>query len=190
VPIVVPFGDLSDVVDIDAEDALAGDRPSLAAISRRYGADGTLVAVAEPADDGLRVTLMPYGVGDAGPPARLTVREGAEPNPYAAAVERVAEQIDLSWFAGPAAPAGPENRLAVLVPLDTPADGYRTRGRLERVLPVTDIAVVSLSAREAVVELVYRGSETQLREALSRAGLQLREGAVATELRAVGGAAP
>jgi hypothetical protein len=187
VPLVVPFGDVADVVDIDARRALAGDRPALAAIADRYGAEGTLVAVAEPGDGGLSVRLLPYGTGDAGPPAQLTVPEGTEPGLFPAAVERVAEQVDLSWFAAPAAAAGPENRLAVLVPLDSPADWFRTRSRLQRAVPVTDHTVISLSAREAVVELVYRGSETQLREALSRAGLQLREGTQAMELRALGG---
>ena len=187
VPIIVPFGDLADVVDINAESALAGDRPALAAIARRYGAEGTLVTVAEPSEQGLSVTLLPYGLSDAGPPARLSVPGGDQPGLYSAAVDRVAEQVDQSWFASPAAPAGPENRLAVLVRLNAPTDWYHTRGRLARVASVTDIVVVSLSAREAVVEMAYRGTEAQLRDALSRAGLQLRQGVGATELQALGG---
>jgi hypothetical protein len=191
IPVIVPFGDVADVVDIDAERALAGDRAALSAIARRYGAGGTLVAVAEPTNQGLSVRLLPYGADAAGPPAQLTIPDGAEPGLYPAAVERVAERIALSWFTGPGAPTtGPQNRLAVLVPLASSADWFRTRSRLSRVMPVTDTTVVSLSAQEAVIELVYRGSEAQLREALSRAGLSLRQGAEAMELRATGGGQP
>jgi hypothetical protein len=188
IPVIVPFGDVADVVDIDAERALAGDRAALSAIARRYDASGTLVAVAEPTDQGLSVRLLPYGADAAGPPARLTVPEGAQPGLYPAAVERVAERIDLSWFTAPDAPAtDPQNRLAVLVPLASSADWFRMRNRLSQVMPVTDTTVVSLSAQEAVIELAYRGSEAQLRQALSRAGLTLRQGPEAMELRATGG---
>ena len=46
VPLLVPFGDLSDIADISAEQAAAGSREQLGPIARRYGARDALVAIA------------------------------------------------------------------------------------------------------------------------------------------------
>src|SRR3546814_9903356 len=45
-PLTVPLGDLSDVTEISAEQAMAGDAERLRSIAQKYGAFGTLVAVA------------------------------------------------------------------------------------------------------------------------------------------------
>src|SRR6185369_10293232 len=46
-PIVVPLGDLKDIADLDAKQAMAGDVRRLEALARRYGATDTAVAVAQ-----------------------------------------------------------------------------------------------------------------------------------------------
>src|SRR3546814_140056 len=48
VPLVVPFGDLQDIRDVRAENALSGDRAALQAIADRHGAGSAPVAGAEP----------------------------------------------------------------------------------------------------------------------------------------------
>lgn len=71
VPILVPYGELQDVSDIGAEQALAGDQDALRRIADRYGAGAVAVAQA-----GLDGTLAPPtattadpGQPVAGPPA-------------------------------------------------------------------------------------------------------------------------
>lgn len=52
VPLAVPVGDLEDLSDVTAQQAVDGDRAALAQIAARYGAGDVLVAVGEAEGDG------------------------------------------------------------------------------------------------------------------------------------------
>ena len=100
-----------------------------------------------------------------------------------AAVGRVADQLATDWRTLATAPAGPTNALTVLIPLEGNRDWFRIRSRLQAIPALVEADVASLSPREAVVELAYRGEEADFMTALRRQGLMLSEGAVAPELR-------
>jgi hypothetical protein len=184
--VIVPFGDVGDVVAIDARRAMAGERAALDAIAANYEAGDVLVALAEPSDSGLVVSTRMYGARPLGGAASFTVpMGGGDARAYAEAVERVVEQLAAAAPAAPeqAVPSGPRRELLVLVPLTSQRDWFQTRSRLRRVPAVAGHEVVSLSAREAVLELDYRGTEDELRAALAREGLALERGPDALELR-------
>ncbi len=189
-PVLVPYGDVQDVIAIDARRALTGDRAALDAVAANYEAVGTLVALAEPSDAGLVVSTRLYGHRRLDGPASFTVpMSGGADTVYAEAVRRVVEQLAATTPAGePAAavPDGPRQQVVVLVPLASQRDWFQTRTRLGRVPAVVGTNVLSLSAQEVVLELDYQGSEADLRDALAREGLALERGPQALELRPAG----
>jgi len=187
--VVVPFGDVGDVVAIDARRAMAGDRAALDAIAANYQADDVLGALAEPSDSGLVVSTRLYGAIPLGGAASFTVpMAGGDGQAYAEAVQRVVDQLAAAVPAAPeeTVPTGPQQQVLVLVPLTSQRDWFQTRSRLRRVPAVVGTNVISLSAREAVLELGYRGTQEELRDALAREGLALERGPNALELRRTG----
>jgi hypothetical protein len=87
------------------------------------------------------------------------------------------------------ATAGFEARgsVTVTVPIAAPADWYDVQGRLTRLGGVVSSSLVSLTARQAVLELRFPGDQTQLNQILSQQGLTVQQGAQALELHRAGG---
>ena len=190
VPIAVPFGDLQDVADLSDEQAMAGDREALGGLAERYGAGDALVAIATRDDAGLSIRLNRYSAALGDSVSSLEVAGAADdPAVYERAVREVAQQIEQDWLVETRAPSGERNQLLVLVPLSQRSDWFRTRTRLTRVPSVESVNVVSLSTREAVLELDFVGTEDQLRLALAQHDLDLQQGPLALELYPAGRAA-
>lgn len=89
----------------------------------------------------------------------------------------------------PGAAPGFEARgsVTVTVPIAAPADWYDVQGRLTRLGGVVSSSLVSLTARQAVLELRFPGDQTQLNQILSQQGLTVQQGAQALELHRSGG---
>ncbi len=195
-PIMVPFGDLQDVVDVNAERALAGERSALSAIARRYGAGDVVVAVADPRGDGLAVELNRYGQAGGADSQTLSVPAAGTPERlFDEAVSRSAAQIASQPAMATAAPAAPSppaaslegsRQLLVLVPLGAPAEWFQTQALLRNVPNVVAANIISLSSREVVLRLNIAGNEEQLRAALAQQGLALQQGPAALELHRLG----
>ncbi|HET8726185.1 MAG TPA: DUF2066 domain-containing protein [Alphaproteobacteria bacterium] len=187
VPIVVPFGDLQDVLDVTIEEALAGDSASLQTIADRYGAGSALVAVAEPRGSTLSVTLDHYGAELGDSTTRLSIDDGADEQALmAAAVSEVATRLEDAWRAQARVQSGERNTIALLVPLAGGDDWFAIQSRLRQVPTVVETRVVSLSPQEAIVELDYIGDEQQFRLALSQQDLSIQQGFYAPQLRLAG----
>jgi hypothetical protein len=77
--------------------------------------------------------------------------------------------------------------VTVTVPIAAPADWYDVQGRLTRLGGVVSSSLVSLTARQAVLELRFPGDQTQLNQILSQQGLAVQQGAQALELHRTGG---
>ncbi|MGF6231297.1 hypothetical protein QFZ27_005252 [Inquilinus ginsengisoli] len=89
----------------------------------------------------------------------------------------------------PGATPGFEARgsVTVTVPIAAPADWYDVQGRLTRLGGVVSSSLVSLTARQAVLELRFPGDQTQLNQILAQQGLTVQQGAQALELHRAGG---
>ncbi|WP_225765987.1 hypothetical protein [Inquilinus sp. Marseille-Q2685] len=77
--------------------------------------------------------------------------------------------------------------VTVTVPIAAPADWYDVQGRLTRLGGVVSSSLVSLTARQAVLELRFPGDQAQLNQILSQQGLTVQQGAQALELHRTGG---
>lgn len=77
--------------------------------------------------------------------------------------------------------------VTVTVPIAAPADWYDVQGRLTRLGGVVSSSLVSLTARQAVLELRFPGDQTQLNQILAQQGLTVQQGAQALELHRAGG---
>ncbi len=199
VTIMVPFGDLADVADVDVDEALSGSRPALEALGSRYAAEVPAVAIADSTSGTLNVTLNVYDAGVVPITSVFAVPGDADdPATLRAAVDETADRLENTAFAArppevAAAPPAPaavpggagdgadQPGLAVLVPIGQAADWFDTRRRLER-LPSVTAEVLSVAPNEAVVRL-FPGDQQQLQALLARQGLALVPGTEALELR-------
>ncbi len=176
VPVVVPFGDLADVADISIPDALTGDEDSLRKIADRYEAGDAIVALAEPFEGGLSVTLNRYSEQGA-PNVETLIVPSADSlgSLLIAGVQQSTETIEAEWRERTRVRTSESNSMAVLVPVVVAADWFQTQARLARVPTITATKIISLSATEAVLEFEFIGSETQLQTALAQQNLALEQ---------------
>jgi len=109
----------------------------------------------------------------AAPPVTATVPPGAAPGtmPQPGAAPNFAARGSVT----------------VTVPIAAPADWYDVQGRLTRLGGVISSSLVSLTARQAVLELHFPGDQTQLNQILAQQGLTVQQGAQALELHRTGG---
>ena len=176
VPVVVPFGDLADVADISIPEALTGDPDSLRKIADRYEAGDAIVALAEPFDGGLSVTLNRYSESGAPSVETLLVPSADSLGSLlTSGVQQSTETIEAEWRERTRVRPSDSNILAVLVPVAVAADWFQTQARLARVPTITATKIISLSATEAVLEFEFIGSETQLQTALAQQNLTLEQ---------------
>ena len=183
--IVVPFGDITDVTDISAAQAVDGDAGRIARIADRYGVEDTVVAIAEPSTGGISIVVSRFGPYGAIPPVMVSsdTTATADAGSYADAVQRTLQVVSGLPAEAPVVSDGPAESLVALVPLRVQADWFQTLRRLRDVARIRDTHVASLSAAEAIVEISYTGRRQDLEFELSRQGLRLIDGPDGLELR-------
>lgn len=202
VPLYVPIGDVSDVSDITAVQALGRDSAALARIARRNQASEVLVAHASvlrdiaAAQPSLQVRAMRFGPQGEGVVFDQTY-SGATPSQLEGILRQAARDVVASLEAnwqpqgtaaapaadGSAAPAvAADNRIAVSVPLRGLDTWLEVRRRLGAVPTVADTRVIELSRSEARIDIGFVGSVPELGEAMARAGLTLRKEGARTVL--------
>lgn len=132
--------------------------------------------------------------------------EQTSPGHYAATLAYTFRTSSVQQFLGGGAPAAtvgtmpggsaqssqgqtfaPQGHVTVMVPIAAPADWYDIQGRLTRLGSLVSSSIVSLTSRQAVLELRFPGDQSQLNQILGQQGLSVQQGAQALELRRVGG---
>lgn len=183
-PLIVPLGELQDVLTVTAEQALIGDDAALSAIARRHGAAEVLVlaAVVTPQPDG--GTLLEVTVTGQGPaaPAEAWTRtfQGGAGESERMLLERAAEAVAVALGEGYkqeslVAEENPSS-LSALVPLTGLGDWLKVRQGLSRVSLVRSYDVLSLGAKEAALVIHFVGERVQLESVLAQQGLLLSWG--------------
>lgn len=172
VPLVVPIGDLTDIVAVRADTALAGDAEPLLALARRYEAGDVLIAQASPGTAGLDLTLrrvMARGgvvidsVSLAGAPAEL----------FAAAVAAVSDRLEEEWKQATVARGDAAGRLSARVALSSLDDWLTIRERLRRTPAVSAVELGALRTNDAQVILHFFGAPQQIVLAVEQQELSL-----------------
>jgi len=157
VPLVLPLGDLNDLTEISAEDAVIADWPAVAPLAARYRTSQVLVAHARWRDGaGLDVTLI-----------RLTPsgREATERSyggatlaeAVAVAAAATQEALLASWKANNAIVLGLEQTLPASVEFASLSEWLTIRERLAATSIVQDLSVVAISPRGAQIEMRVAG---------------------------------
>ena len=191
-PMKHPVGNLSDINDISAEQAVTGNVDRLAAIARRYGAAGVVLALAVPSRDRatgrpvIEVTVTRFAVVGQD---RATVR-GFVAKPGRNMVELIkfaasatSSQIEEDWKSDNLLRFGQEAELLAFAPLDGLPDWVALARRLADVAFIRESALVALTRKQAVVRLGYLGDEEQLMLALAQKDVRLTRGPEYWKLR-------
>lgn len=180
VPLVLPKGDLADTSEINADQAHSGDEQRLAAIARRYGTAGVYVADAEldtsdPARAALQVSLVAYGgAGEQTLVDSYAANRGEDQDAFLQrAALAVTNEIEERWKSGQLLQFDHEANLMVLVNFDDIGQWVAIRRRLADLALIRRTDIMSLTRRQAVLNIVYIGDDNQLRLALAQRDLEL-----------------
>lgn len=203
VPLVVPLGDLADIADIGAEQAVKGDMRRLQAIARRYGAADSLVAVASlrlavPADlSEVQVPMIVINVTRFGGSAqgRTMVETFTADSPDGLlkmldkAARTIADQVEEVWKDDNLIRFDRQDELTAELEISSLADWLKAKKRLRGITFIRRSDLVYLSRNKAVVRLQFNGVQEQLRLALAQSDLLLSQGPTSWILR-LGGPQP
>jgi hypothetical protein len=182
VPLTVPYGDIADVQDISADQALARDPDRIQAIAKRYGAAGVLLALATLRTDSksgkptLDVTAT--RLGPVLPEQTLVFSFGDEPTMDALldkAVDAVRKGVEDAWKRDNQLRFDALQTLTIKVPIGSLSDWVEVRRRLAAVPSVSKTEIVSLSRDGAVLALTFPGDGDQLAAALAQHDLALSQ---------------
>lgn len=183
VPAVVPFGDVEDVITLNAEQALAGDADSILALAQRYGAESALVFHArldiEPGtrNASVDVSMKSYGP-DRYDPISLafsgSAAEGTEPF-LAAIAELLISDISKQWKVATIQRFAVESELTALVPVTGLQDWNDISNRIGRIHLVKQQSLKALTVRDALITVTYGGEAETMQDAFARAGLQMEQ---------------
>jgi hypothetical protein len=187
VPIVVPLGDLADIADIDAAQAMLGDPAAIEAIATRYGAGDALVALATLSATGYGLSFFEVvatrpSEADAAPILFSLTSPSADDVDemmMVAASETVA-RVEAAWLDAHLLTFESMQTIALVVPVNGLGQWASVRRRLSEVSEISTIALKVLRRDSAQVELTYFGEESRLAAALGRRDLDL-EPALSTE---------
>ena len=164
-PLLVPAGDLQDLRDISARQAVSGDPGRLRAIAKRYGAASVAVMVATVDNAGgspraIRVSTATYG-------AHVDRREATESYPvdssqavdrqFRSVAARAARRIQEAWKSGNLLSFERSGEIDVVVPVSG-LDAWISISRALSDTPSTDeIQVLSINRDALRVRLRYFG---------------------------------
>jgi hypothetical protein len=179
---IVPLGDAADVAAIDADRAASGKSDALTTIAQRNGGGETIVALATAKREGdqisgLDLSIRRYRSGRLTDTQSMTVdaKSGESEGDFLnRAVAAVAAELAAKKYAAPR--TDQQATLAATVPISTLGDWVQVRDRLASVPAVRKVDLLSLTRREARIQLRYVGSPDQLKSSLAEVDLDLGGG--------------
>ena len=169
VNLMVPIGQLADVMAINAEQALEGDRESLRKFAMSYGAEETLVAVASLSSlnsdqTSVDVTIQNFGVrvGALGI-ERFEMREGESISDFLGrAVAQMAERLEHDWKVSNLLSFDEQAAIRVTFPIEGWSHWRSFISRVKQVSVVQDVVITGLSRREASLNIKFLGDADRL----------------------------
>lgn len=189
--LVLPLGDLADLVALTPQRIEAGDRDSLARLAERYGAADTVLVIARPRGDpaaaGLEVRFLAGGGVLRGDPEPLAFAGGGAVDPHEAAAREAAARLVETWRRAGLVRADRPADLALAVPLADLAGWVQIRRELETLPEIREVRIVSIARNRAELVLRYVGDLERLRDGLARRGLELAREDGGWQLRAADG---
>ena len=181
VHLVLPLGDLEDVLAISAEQASAEDPAALEGLAARYAAGGVLIARARvPSDDSAADLEVPYEAHDNRPDSTLAVRGVVRAVPPAEladvlseAVRNIQGRLDEQWKGPNLLRFDQSTTILVEVALSNLPEWVRLNAALGGMPEVKDADVETFARRMVRIRLEYLGDLPQFQAALAGLGLEL-----------------
>jgi hypothetical protein len=181
VPVIVPIGDLQDMADISEGGALNQEWRNLETMRARYGAGETLLLLAAPVWDGQQISALNVNIYTAvsGRPQFATAVEvtkhGGESDKalFGRAVSDIQHKLRKLWKDMTVVEPGQMNEITARVRIQGMQDWLAVKAALDAVKILDEISILSLTPREAIMALRFRGDESRLRLALSQRNLSL-----------------
>lgn len=181
VPLIVPVGDLNDIVDVDAAQAAEGDPLRLSAIARRYGAGDVLVTIATLSDTG-ELIQIDIAASRIGSPVQTSVLLSiqatdplAVPGLLRGGAADIAAAVEDSWKASNIIEFDRPGRIVVAVPLTSLEQWISVERRLNNFASISEVSLISLTRDSAEIEIIHFGVETQLATTLAQQDLALEQ---------------
>jgi hypothetical protein len=176
------MGQLADVLTIDAEQALAGDRDSLREFASSYGAGETLVTVATMSSAGsnqgfVDVTMQNFGVTvGALEIERFDMVGGENLEEFLLrAAEQMAQRMEYDWKVSNLLSFDEEASIEVVYIVEGWAEWKSIIARLRRVSVVQDVTIVALSRSKANLHIKFLGGIERFALLLQKKDLRLEQ---------------
>lgn len=183
VPIAVPYGDLEDIRDITAVQAVLADREAIMTIAARYGAEQAVVVSARPISVGSAGQAMELnltyvgGIADGQSLMRTVTPDPASPDAdlLSIAARAATSEIQEAWKTENLISPGFETRVAVIVPIVSFDNWLELRKGLDQVSSVSRRELLRISRNEALMDVWINGDVDQLALALKQKDFILME---------------
>ena len=185
--LVLPLGDLGDIVALSVDQVQARDRGALAALAARYGSEDVLVATATPLSGAaaaagppvVRLTMERIGqLAQSNPPETLRGRPGQSLEELLAeAVRGLQDSLDERWKSANLLRFDQAGLMVVDVPIAALADWVGINRGLASLPEVSEVEVAAFARDRVRAQIRYIGDQFRFEQALARLGLALaREG--------------
>jgi len=182
VSLIVPMGQLTDVLAIDVEQALAGDRDSLREFASTYGAGETLVTVATmssvTSNQGfVDVTMQNFGATVGAVEIERFDMVGSEnlEGFLLRAAAQMAQRVEYDWKVSNLLSFDEEASIDVVYLVEGWAEWKSIVSRLRGVSVVQDVAIVALSRSKANLRVKFLGGIERFALLLQRKELALEK---------------
>ena len=171
-----PFGDLSDLLSLDAEDAVQGNWALMEPLAERYGAQGVLVATIEAgSSNSLSLTSYTEAIGEQVAILGSRIVPSLSAGDLLNAVMTADESVNETWKMANLLTPDSQDEIVVDVSFDDLANWLEMRRVLSGTAIVQDVETLVLSAKSARVNLRYLGDVQRLQSTLRQQGLALVE---------------
>jgi Uncharacterized protein conserved in bacteria (DUF2066) len=185
--LVLPLGDLGDIVALSVDQVQGRDRAALAGLTGRYGSEDVLVVTATPlsgtgaeaAPPVVQLAMERIGtVEQSNPPETLRGRPGQTLEELLAeAVGGLQDSLDERWKSANLLRFDQAGLMVVDIPIAALSDWVGINRGLESLPEVSQVEVASFARDKVRAEIRYIGDQFRLEQALARLGLALsREG--------------
>lgn len=183
VPIMVPYGDLADIRDITAVQAVLADREAIMTIAARYGAEQAVIAnarrVSTPSAGPAIELNLTYvgGIADGQSIVQTVMSDQTSPDTdlLSVAARTAASEIQEAWKAENLISPGFETQVAIIVPISSFDTWLEIRKGLDQVSSVSRRELLRISRNEALVDVWINGDADQLALALKQKDFILKE---------------
>lgn len=183
VPITLPYGDLADIRDITAVQAVLADREAIMTIAARYGAEQAVVVNARPISiesTGQAIELnLTYvgGIADGRSLVRTVTPDRANPEAdlLLVAARMATSEIQEAWKSENLISPGFETRVTVIVPIASFDNWLEVRKGLDQVSSVSRRELLRISRNEALIDVWINGDANQFALALKQKDFLLTE---------------